>query len=122
MPILDLNKMKVESKVHELWRKACDGGRRALNYVNENKETVVIAATAVTSVLGAGKWVAKNITQHKRTKEIRDLKELHVYDRSTNAYLRLRRPLRNADWRKINERRQKGEKMADILDKMDLLK
>ena len=55
------------------------------------------------------------------TKE-EELKDLYCYDRSLGHYWRLRRELSNKEWLEIDQRKKNGERLADILDEMKVLK
>ena len=52
----------------------------------------------------------------------KDLKDLYCYDRSLGHYWRLRRELTNAEWIEIDKRKNNGERLADILDELKVLK
>lgn len=51
-----------------------------------------------------------------------ELKDLYCYDRSLGHYWRLRRELSNKEWLEIDQRKKNGERLADILDEMKVLK
>ena len=50
------------------------------------------------------------------------MKDLYCYDRSLGHYWRLRRELSNKEWLEIDQRKKNGERLADILDEMKVLK
>jgi len=50
------------------------------------------------------------------------LKDLYCYDRSLGHYWKLRRELTNSEWVEIDQRKQNGERLADILDELKALK
>ena len=52
----------------------------------------------------------------------KNLKDLYCYDRSLGHYWKLRRELTNSEWVKIDQRKQNGERLADILDELKALK
>ena len=121
MPILDLNTMKVESKWHELKRKAKEKAKNGLHWVKENPELAAVGGTVLTGIVGFVTKVTKGaIRNHNLSKE-QQLKDRYVYDRSLGMYLRLRRKLTNKDWATINNRRRNGERLPDILQKMNVL-
>ncbi len=74
---------------------------------------VVVAGTAT-----AIKVVGRRVNLHKQE----TIKNLYCYDRSLGHYWQLRRPLSNNEWLMIDARRKRGERMADILASMKVLK
>ncbi len=84
-----------------------------------NKEAIVILAPAVLGL------TAKSITAISRsinTKKEQDLQDLYCYDRSLGHYWRLRRKLSNKEWVEIDKRKAQGERLADILSELKVLK
>lgn len=73
---------------------------------------VIAGATTVIKVVG------RRINLHKQEA----IKNLYCYDRSLGHYWQLRRPLTNKEWLAIDARRRNGERMADILESMKVLK
>ena len=49
-------------------------------------------------------------------------KEYYCYDRSVGNYWELKRKLSNSEWLEINRRKDCGEKLADILADMKVLR
>lgn len=122
MPVLDTNDIHVESKWHYFVRKGVEKGKQVLEYMEEHKEVVAIATTLVVGALSVGKKLAGGVAKMSALHAERDLKDFRVYDRRLGAYLRLRRPLNNSDWKLITQKLNTGERLADILQKMDMLK
>lgn len=96
---------------------------RKLNNVKwwceQNKELLIVFGPIVCSAtVAVFKATIKHIKLHKE----KDLKELYCYDRSLGHYWRLRRELSNSEWVKIDQRKQNGERLADILSEMKVLK
>jgi len=52
----------------------------------------------------------------------KDVKELYCYDRSLGHYWVLRRELTNREWIEIDQRKKNGERLADILSELKVLK
>lgn len=75
--------------------------------------------TVVTATVIKGVKVAN---RSARLKQEKDLKELYCYDRSLGHYWKLKRPLKSSDWVKIDARRRNGERLADILSDMKVIK
>ena len=89
------------------------------DWVVDNKETVMVLAPIVIGIATPiVKMVSKNITLRKA----KDVKELYCYDRSLGHYWRLKRELTNNEWVTIDRRKKCGERLADILDSMKVLK
>lgn len=102
----------------EAFARKCNG---AAEWIRQNKEAILIAAPVVA---GAAKMLSKTVSNAKRRnylKQEKDLKELYCYDHSLGHYWKLSRPLSNSDWVKINNRRNKGETLGDILCSMKVL-
>lgn len=55
-------------------------------------------------------------------RKAKDVKELYCYDRSLGHYWRLKRELSNTEWLAIESRRANGERLADILADLKVLK
>ena len=121
MPILDLNKMKVESKWHELKTKAKNRVNDAVNWVHNNPELVGVALTAGTAVVGGAVKIGKSLVRTHNLHKEQYNKERYIYDRSLGMYLHTKRPLRNQDFVTINQRRKNGERLSDILASMRIL-
>ena len=91
----------------------------AANWLNENKETIIVLGpVAIGAVTTLVKVVGKNVNLRKE----KDVKELYCYDRSLGHYWRLRRELSNAEWVQIDKRKNNGERLADILSALRVLK
>ena len=64
------------------------------------------------------KVVGRHVQQNKE----KDLKDLYCYDRSLGHYWKLRRELTNSEWVEIDRRKSNGERLADILEELKVLK
>lgn len=73
---------------------------------------VMVSAATITGVVG------KQI--NLREKKL--LKELYCYDRSLGHYWKLRRALTNSEWLTIDSRKNNGERLADILADLKVLR
>lgn len=88
-------------------------------WVIRNKESLVIIVPVVVSgVTTVVKVVGKHVNLHKAE----SVKNLYCYDRSLGHYWRLRRELSNKEWLEIDRRKSNGERLADILSEMKVLK
>ena len=63
-----------------------------------------------------------NQEQRFRLKKKTNLKVLYFCDRTLGHYWKLRRELTNSEWVEIDQRKQNGERLADILDELKVLK
>lgn len=88
-------------------------------WVIDNKETIIVLAPVVIGgVTTITKVVGKQMKLHKE----KVLKNLYCYDRSLGHYWRLKRELTNKEWVSIDRRKSNGERLADILTEMRVLK
>ena len=88
-------------------------------FCNENKELLMfVGPIAVGVIAKTVKFASKNVNLRKEEK----LKKLYCYDRSLGHYWKLRRELSNSEWVKIDKRKNNGERLADILNELKVLK
>ncbi len=120
--------MVIEIKIDELERARRKAERReklqrkvndAKNWAEQNKELIMFAAPSVIGVVTAA---VKAADKHIKIKQEKDVKDLYCYDRSLGHYWRLRRELSNKEWTEIDRRKRNGERMADILRELNVLK
>ena len=90
--------------------------------MREHEEDLKIAApicaVATTAIAKAISYTAKK----NRLNKERELKDLYCYDRSLGHYWKLRRELTNDEWIAIDKRKKDGERLADILSELKVLK
>ncbi len=92
---------------------------RGWNWIKENKEVlIVVVPAAAAGITGACKLGGKALDM-VREHQHQDLK---CYDRSLGHYWKLNRELSNDEWVAIEQRRKNGERLADILSEMRVLK
>lgn len=85
----------------------------------ENPQLVVtIAASAV----GLATTGIKAVSRHHNLRQQERIKEEYCYDPKLGHYWTLKRPLKNNEWLEIDRRRARGERMANILRSMKVLK
>lgn len=89
------------------------------DWVVDNKETIIVLAPIV---IGVAKPIIKTVSKNITLRKAKDVKELYCYDRSLGHYWRLKRELTNNEWVTIDRRKKCGERLADILDSMKVLK
>lgn len=114
--IIELSK---EEKAANLKAKVREKLQSAKNWVEWHRDEIItftpVVIAGVTTVI---KVVGRRINLHKQE----TIKNLYCYDRSLGHYWQLRRPLTNKEWLTIDARRKSGERMADILESMKVLK
>lgn len=85
----------------------------------KNKDAVItLTPVVIAGVTTVVKVVGKRVNLGKQE----DIKNLYCYDRSLGHYWRLRRELSNKEWLEIDRRKKDGERLADILSDMRVLK
>jgi hypothetical protein len=110
---------KKEAKRRERKEKFNRKVKEATDWVSANKEIVLLVGP---TLIGAATAGVKAASRHSKQKKEKDLKELYCYDRSLGHYWKLRRELSNAEWVDIDKRKKNGERLADILDELKVLK
>lgn len=81
-----------------------------------------MAAILITTAIGAVGYFGKATIKHVNLRKQENIKVLYCYDRSLGHYWKLRRELTNKEWLEIDKRKRDGEKLADILDSLNVLK
>lgn len=89
------------------------------NWVYNNKELILVVGPIA---LGVITTCVKVVGKRANLRKEKDLKDLYCYDRSLGHYWRLRRELSNAEWVEIDKRKSNGERLADILSELKVLK
>ena len=106
-------------RVKDLKSKIKEKLNNGKDWVIDNKETVMVLAPIV---IGFATPIVKAVSKNITLKKAKDVKELYCYDRSLGHYWSLKRELTNNEWIAIDRRRKCGERLADILDSMKVLK
>lgn len=108
-----------ELKKAHFKRKVADKAAKVANWVSNNKELVIVALPfVVKGTASVCKFAGKNINLHKQER----IKNLYCYDPSLGHYWHLKRDLTNSEWVQVDRRKQNGERLADILSDMRVLK
>ena len=108
-----------DEKRADFREKIRSGLNKARDWVVDNREVLVVVVPAAASVICYG--IKTGVKRSNLRKEA-TLKNLYCYDRSLGHYWRLRRELSNREWLTIEARRKMGERLADILADMRVLK
>ncbi len=112
----ELKQAKRKAQFRE-WSREQSEKFQKLYYNNQQTIQVVVPALIGLATTGIG-VIAKHRKQHNE----KNLKELYCYDRSLGHYWKLRRELTNAEWVAIDKRKSNGERLADILSELKVLK
>lgn len=92
---------------------------QVLYWYDNNRDVIIVLGPAVMGAVTTGvKVVGKHVNLHKE----KNVKDLYCYDRSLGHYWALRRELTNKEWVEIDKRKKNGERLADILSEMKVLK
>lgn len=89
------------------------------NFVDRNKEVLMVAVPVIGGMVTAG---IKAVSKSANNRKTQHLKNEYCYDRSLGHYWELRRKLTNSEWVEIDKRKKNGERLADILDSLKVLK
>ena len=106
-------------KKEERKRKFEEKKRHFFGWCNDNKEWLI---PVVPLVIGGVTATVKVAGKHVNLNKQKDVKELFCYDRSLGHYWALKRKLTNAEWIEIDKRKASGERLADILEELKVLK
>lgn len=96
--------------------------RNVRTFVETHREDLAIFVPLGLSAVGFLVKGTKTIRSNRKLKKAQDLRDLYCYDRSLGHYWKLRRKLSNAEWTEIDKRKNRGERLSDILNDMKVLK
>lgn len=113
------NSNYIKYKAEQLKVKFKTRFRNFTYWCSRNKEVIITLAPIVISGTIA---LVKVISRHNNNRKSQELHDLYCYDRSLGHYWKLRRELTNKEWLEIDLRRKNGERLADILDSLKVLK
>lgn len=88
-------------------------------WIYNNRDMIMVIGPLVIGSLTA---IIKFTGKHINLKKEQQNKDLYCYDRSLGHYWKLRRELTNHEWIEIDKRKANGERLADILDELKVLK
>lgn len=118
---MNINELKTKAniKITGLKWKAMRKTNEIKSWCKENPESAIVIFSSAAGVIGYfGKAAIKHVNLNKQEQ----IKTHYCYDRSLGHYWSLKRELTNREWLEIDKRKRDGEKMADILDSMKVLK
>lgn len=93
--------------------------KKAKEWIVDNKEFVIFLTPMV---IGGLTTVVKVVGKHVNLRKEESLKNLYCYDRSLGHYWKLNRELTNDEWVYIDRQKESGERLADILSDLKVLK
>ena len=88
-------------------------------WIHDNKEMIMVLGPGAIAGVAA---IVKTIGKHVNLRKEENLKDMYCYDRSLGHYWQLRRELTNKEWLEIDTRKKNGERLADILEELKVLK
>lgn len=110
---------KKEARKREIKEKIGENLYKLSDWFDSNRETIL---PLVPVVIGGITTVVKVVGKHINIGKEKEVKDLYCYDRSLGHYWRLKRELSNSEWLEIDRRKKNGERLADILEEMKVLK
>lgn len=91
----------------------------ATEWCRDNKETVIVFGPVL---LGSIVEICKISSKRHTVNDEKKLKERYIYDRSCGHYWELKREPKKSEWLQIDQRKNNGEALGEILNDMRLLK
>ena len=117
--VKDLNEAGRKAKFREFKENLKQKANDVKWWLKDNKEMVMVFGPAVIAGVST---VVKTVGKHINLRKEENLKDLYCYDRSLGHYWQLRRELTNKEWLEIDARKKNGERLADILEELKVLK
>lgn len=117
--VITMKDFEREAKKREIKNWFNDKINKAGKWVNDNKELIIVLGPVV---IGGATKLIMSASKHVQQSKEEELKNLYCYDRSLGHYWKLRRELTNSEWVEIDKRKANGERLADILDDLKVLK
>lgn len=111
--------IEAEMKRRRFTDRITNGAKKVRDWCSEHREEIIVLGPLA---LGAVTMGCKTIGRHINLRKQEAVKNLYCYDRSLGHYWALRRELTNAEWLKIDQRKKNGERLADILAELRVLK
>ncbi len=117
--VYHINNYRKSKKTSERKEKLRRMAHTVGDWLYNNKELVSLLAPVI---FGAVTTTVKVVGRHKNLQKEEQIKNRYCYDRSLGHYWALKRELSNREWVEIDKRKQNGERLADILSEMKVLK
>ena len=117
--VVTMEDFKREQKRREFKEKVNAKIQKGKEWFVRNKDAVI---TLTPVVIGGVTTVVKVVGKRMNLRKEETLKDLYCYDRSLGHYWALKRELTNQEWLEVDRRKKNGERLADILSDMRVLK
>jgi len=114
--VIDLDEILKKRRRKERFKNSVES---IANWTKGNMDLVMFFGPAI---LGGVVWAAKATHKHIKLNKEKNLKEMYCYGRSLGHYWKLKRELTNSEWVSIDKRKMNGERLADILSELKVLK
>lgn len=115
----DERRFKWKVKKEQLKMKAIAMANAAKEWTIRNKGDIIVLTPVI---VGGITTVIKVVSKRANLCKEEHIKKLYCYDRSLGHYWELRRELSNKEWLVIDQRKKNGERLADILSELRVLK
>ncbi|MDO5397805.1 MAG: hypothetical protein Q4G33_07725 [bacterium] len=115
----NVSDLKREVKKEQFKVKICSKLQDFKEWTIRNRNMLI---TFTPIVIGSATTITKVVGKHINLRKEESVKKLYCYDRSLGHYWRLRRELSNKEWLDVDRRKKNGERLADILSEMKVLK
>lgn len=126
--VYTIDEKKTKKALKKLYRRTQfkQNMRKVGDWISENRDIVLVSAPALIGLTATGikavAGIVNGVTKQINIQSEKKVKDFYCYDRSLGHYWTLRRELSNREWLAIDERRKNGERMADILNDLHVLK
>ena len=89
------------------------------DWIIEHKNEVIVLTPVV---VGSLTTIIKVVGRSANLRKQESIKNLYCYDPSLGHYWKLKRRMSNREWLEVDRRKYSGERLADILADMKVLK
>lgn len=117
--VTELNEAGKKAKFREFKENLKQKANNVRWWIHDNKEMIMILGPGAIAGVAT---IVKTIGRHVNLRKEENLKDMYCYDRSLGHYWQLRRELTNKEWLEIDTRKKNGERLADILEELKVLK
>lgn len=108
-----------EARKQKIKEKIYNGLDKIQKWFERNRDYVIVFGPMVVAGVAS---MAKLAAKRSNIKKEEAVKNNYCYDRSLGHYWALKRDLSNKEWLEVDRRKRDGERLADILSEMKVLK
>ena len=119
LDVTELNEAGKKAKFREFKENLKQKANNVRWWIYNNKEMIMVLGPGAIAGVAT---IVKTIGRHVNLRKEENLKDMYCYDRSLGHYWQLRRELTNKEWLEIDTRKKNGERLADILEELKVLK